>query len=252
MDGCSSKKGSGIGTLLKECKSISREWIISRRSSESESISELERKISELENANACKSGLSNRRCYIDLQATRAKLWKKIRQEECEWLQKSRNEAIFKGAKIVTNHIFNLCVLRLIWWCKALWPDVTPAITDVVASPIRLRTVQPRPKIMEVHGWIAPVNGSIKFNTDSAVEGSYGEAGIGGCLRDENSKTLLYFSMSAGVNNVSTEILAIKEALRLYNSVKGSHSYTVVFECDNQSVVGWLQHPHLAPVNIKE
>ncbi|KAK8682061.1 hypothetical protein V6N13_054458 [Hibiscus sabdariffa] len=100
------------------------------------------------------------------------------------------------------------------WWCKALWPDVTPAFTDVVASPIRLSSVQPRPKILEVHGWIAPVK---------------------------------------GVNNVvSTEILAIKEALRLHNSLKGSHSYTVVIESDNQSVVGWLQHPHLAPVNIRE
>ncbi|KAK8714365.1 hypothetical protein V6N13_149558 [Hibiscus sabdariffa] len=98
------------------------------------------------------------------------------------WLY--RNEAIFKGAKIDTNHIFDLCVLRLSWWCKALWSDVTPAITDVVASPIRLSTVQPRLKIMEVHGWIAPVK--------------------------------------------------------------------VVFDCDNQSVVGWLQHPHLAPANIKE
>ncbi|KAK8476260.1 hypothetical protein V6N11_030992 [Hibiscus sabdariffa] len=167
------------------------------------------------------------------------------------WLY--RNEAIFKGAKIDTNHIFDLCVLRLSWWCKALWSDVTPAITDVVASPIRLSTVQPRLKIMEVHGWIAPVKGSVKFNTDGAIEGSYGEARIEGYLRDKNSKTLLYFSMSAGVNNiVSTEILAIKEALRLYNYVKGSHSYTVVFDCDNQSVVGWLQHPHLAPANIKE
>ncbi|KAK8631618.1 hypothetical protein V6N13_028401 [Hibiscus sabdariffa] len=104
--------------------------------------------------------------------------------------------------------------MRLSWWCKALWLDVTPAITDVVASPIRLTTVKPRLKNKEVHGWIAHVK---------------------------------------GVNNVlSREILPIKEALRLYNSVKGSHSYTVVFECDNQSVVGWLQHPHLAPVNIKE
>ncbi|KAK8602661.1 hypothetical protein V6N13_084868 [Hibiscus sabdariffa] len=66
------------------------------------------------------------------------------------------NEAIFKGAKIDINHIFDLCVLRLSWWCKALWPDVTPALTDVVASPIRLSSVQPRPKILEVHGWIAP------------------------------------------------------------------------------------------------
>ncbi|KAK8996519.1 hypothetical protein V6N11_081790 [Hibiscus sabdariffa] len=90
------------------------------------------------------------------------------------WLY--RNEAIFKGAKIDVNHIFDLCVLRLSWWCKALWPDVTPAFTDVVASPIRLSSVQPRPKILEVHGWIAPVKGSVKFNSDGAVEGSYGEA----------------------------------------------------------------------------
>ncbi|KAL4297939.1 hypothetical protein GQ457_12G007070 [Hibiscus cannabinus] len=134
-----------------------------------------------------------------------------------------------------------------------LWPDVTPAITDVVASPTRLSTVQPRLKNKEVHGWTAPERGSVNFNTDGAVEGSYGEAGVGGCLRDENSKTLLYFSLSAGVNNVvSKEILALKEAIRQYNSVTGRHSNIVVFECDIKLVVVWLQHPHLAPVNIKE
>ncbi|KAL4295515.1 hypothetical protein GQ457_12G025940 [Hibiscus cannabinus] len=167
------------------------------------------------------------------------------------WLY--RNEAIFKGAKIDVNHFFDQGVLRLSWWCKALWPDVTPAFSDIVASPLRIGYVQPRTKILEAHGWIAPEKGSVKFNTDGAVEGSYGEAGIGGCLRDENSKTLLYFSMSVGVNNVvSTKMLAIKEALKLYNSLKGSHSSTIVIESDNQSVVGWLQHPHLAPANIKE
>ncbi|KAK8498002.1 hypothetical protein V6N12_001360 [Hibiscus sabdariffa] len=92
--------------------------------------------------------------------------------------------------------------MRLSWWCKALWPDVTPTITDVVASPIRLSTIHPRLKNKEVHGWIAPDKGSVKFNTDGVVE--------------------------------------------------GRHSYKVVFECDNKLVVDWLQHPHLAPVNIKE
>ncbi|KAK8660118.1 hypothetical protein V6N13_051052 [Hibiscus sabdariffa] len=110
------------------------------------------------------------------------------------------------------NHIFDLCVMRLSWWCKALWPDVTLSITDVVASPSRLKTVQPRLKNREVQGWIAPDKGSVKFNTDGAVEGSFGEAGIRGCLR-MNTLTLfytfLYFSLSAGVKNVVlTEILA--------------------------------------------
>ncbi|KAK9009974.1 hypothetical protein V6N11_036494 [Hibiscus sabdariffa] len=121
---------------------------------------------------------------------------------------------------------------------RVLWPDATPAITDVVASPTRLSTVQPRLKNKEVHGWIAPEKGSVNFNTDGAVEGSYREAGVGGCLRDENSKTLLYISLSAGVNNVvSKEILALKEAIRLYNSVTGRHSNIVVFECDIKLVV---------------
>ncbi|KAK8693906.1 hypothetical protein V6N13_071473 [Hibiscus sabdariffa] len=59
--------------------------------------------------------------------------------------------------------------------------------------------------------------GELKFNFDGAVNGSFGEAGIGGCLRNGSAKLLLAFSKSVGRVNITTaEILSLLEAVKLY------------------------------------
>ncbi|KAL4318837.1 hypothetical protein GQ457_18G015900 [Hibiscus cannabinus] len=126
-------------------------------------------------------------------------------------------------------------------------------INDLVCHPSRFNSIRPVCEIRKPCCWSAPSKGFLKFNTDGAVGGSFGEAGIGGCLRDENSKTLLYFSQSAGVTDVITpEILALKEAIKLYSNSKWCNEFKVVFECDSELAVGWLSRPHRAPTNLKE
>ncbi|KAK9008386.1 hypothetical protein V6N11_075284 [Hibiscus sabdariffa] len=61
--------------------------------------------------------------------------------------------------------------------------------------------------------WIAPEAGCLKFNVDAVVRGSFGEAGIGGVLRDQCGKILMQFSKSIGRSDpTGAELAAIFEA----------------------------------------
>ncbi|GMI91917.1 hypothetical protein HRI_002861000 [Hibiscus trionum] len=107
---------------------------------------------------------------------------------------KCRNETVFKGYKVDPDQIFDLCVVRLLWWCKARWPDGDWVTTDIISDPSRLKNVNLNKKHNGPTAWIAPALGKLKFNTYGAVNGSVGPAGIGGVLRDADSKILMYFS----------------------------------------------------------
>ncbi|KAK8609175.1 hypothetical protein V6N13_025482 [Hibiscus sabdariffa] len=64
---------------------------------------------------------------------------------------------------------------------------------------------------------------------------------------------LLYFSQSAGVTDaITAELLALREAIKIYNNSKWYNRSKVVFECDSELAVGWLSLPHCAPANLKE
>ncbi|KAK8490726.1 hypothetical protein V6N11_034944 [Hibiscus sabdariffa] len=69
------------------------------------------------------------------------------------------------------------------------------------------------------------------------VCGSFGRAGIGGVLRNELGKTLMYFSKSIGASDPSTaEIMALDEAIRLFPKLlvvdEGVWSRGVSWLCD--------------------
>ncbi|KAL4351250.1 hypothetical protein GQ457_06G036320 [Hibiscus cannabinus] len=94
---CQKKKGAGIGNMLRECKLASKTWLVRSKQSEPDSISTLESKITNLEAAYA--NGESDHNQFVELQVTRTQLWKKIRQDEREWLQKSRLKWFEAGDK---------------------------------------------------------------------------------------------------------------------------------------------------------
>ncbi|KAL4346427.1 hypothetical protein GQ457_17G000750 [Hibiscus cannabinus] len=66
----------------------------------------------------------------------------------------------------------------------------------------------------------------------------FGEAGIGGCLRNEQSKCLISFSKSIGMSDVtSAEIAAISEAVKLFRN-----SAWIVWqrkEFDDKKIYAW-------------
>ncbi|KAK8620642.1 hypothetical protein V6N13_067112 [Hibiscus sabdariffa] len=96
------------------------------------------------------------------------------------------------------------------------------------------------------------MKGVLKFNTDGTVCGSFRTVGIGGCLRNDSSKLLLYFFMSARhLDASSTECLAVKEAFSLFNSSRWKGQFVLVIESDSHLVVNWIQNPSYTPKIFK-
>ncbi|KAK9003346.1 hypothetical protein V6N11_060910 [Hibiscus sabdariffa] len=90
--------------------------------------------------------------------------------------------------------------------------------------------------------------GSLKFNTDGAVQGSFGQAGIGGVLRDHDGKVITKFSKSIGHSDPATaQLLAIKEALLVF-----SNQMYLEIESDSNNVGCWIQKPVTTPVVFKK
>ncbi|KAL4296842.1 hypothetical protein GQ457_12G018520 [Hibiscus cannabinus] len=85
---CCSAKGSGIGSLLRICKSLSKDWVSNIAGNSSDRIQMLEKSCSELERKIA--DDRKNNLLCEELKAARKSLWELIRREEREWIQKSR------------------------------------------------------------------------------------------------------------------------------------------------------------------
>ncbi|KAK8557260.1 hypothetical protein V6N13_013535 [Hibiscus sabdariffa] len=97
----------------------------------------------------------------------------------------------------------------------------------MVLSPNNFSFIHSRTKNQQKTCWVAPDIGVLKFNTDGAVEGSVGKAGIG-------------------------EILALVEAMKLFGESKWVDKFKVVFECASKLIIEWILRPHIAPGNSKD
>ncbi|KAK8580560.1 hypothetical protein V6N12_070826 [Hibiscus sabdariffa] len=96
--------------------------------------------------------------------------------------------------------------------------------------------------------WVPPPQGYLKFNTDSAILGSFGQAEIGGCLRNEPGKSLITFSKDIGVTDpTSAELQAIYEVCRMFCSSPWSNAEKFIVESDCKLIVDWISKPCLAP-----
>ncbi|KAL4289872.1 hypothetical protein GQ457_14G013920 [Hibiscus cannabinus] len=85
---------------------------------------------------------------------------------------------------------------------------------------------KPRSSRMPLLGSCSPPQvGYVKFNTDAAVNESFGKAGIGGVLRDNRGNVLARFSKSTGnLDPSGAELLAIHEACQLANKCNQFYS----------------------------
>ena len=85
-------------------------------------------------------------------------------------------------------------------------------------------------KVRNHEQWSPPPVGTLKFNVDRAAKGKPGPIGIGGVLRNHDGLTLLSFSSYiAVIESNEAEILAIREAQRLY---KVSFHHPLIVESD--------------------
>ncbi|KAL4383150.1 hypothetical protein GQ457_15G021490 [Hibiscus cannabinus] len=88
IEECGLARGSGISSLFKICKSISKNWVSRKIGFSSILIRELEKQCAELETKIVADSHDQSARA--ELKANRSRLWDYYRREEREWIQKSR------------------------------------------------------------------------------------------------------------------------------------------------------------------
>ncbi|KAL4317760.1 hypothetical protein GQ457_18G002470 [Hibiscus cannabinus] len=120
----------------------------------------------------------------------------------------------------------------------AKWTEAGLSVNDLIGNPINFRHFKQRRPWMTNSVWNPLDSGELKFNTDGAVSRSFGEAGIGGCLRNNNARCLMTFSKSVGITDAtSAEILAIKEACSLFVMSLWAKKYKLLTETDSYPAV---------------
>ncbi|KAE8660979.1 hypothetical protein F3Y22_tig00116944pilonHSYRG00230 [Hibiscus syriacus] len=136
----------------------------------------------------------------------------------------------------------------VIRFCSYLWPNSIVSINDFVRC-LAATSFHHVPKQRPIVGsWIAPLQGKLKFNVDAAVKGCYGDAGIGGVLRDCTESCLIRFSNSIGLSDpTGAELTAILEACKLFHSSRWCSQEELMIESDNNLTVCWIKNPKLSP-----
>ncbi|KAL4347636.1 hypothetical protein GQ457_17G017110 [Hibiscus cannabinus] len=96
--------------------------------------------------------------------------------------------------------------------------------------------------------WIAPKVGCFKFNVDAAVKGSFGEANVGGILRDHNGTVLIRFSESIRLSDpTGVELVAILKACQVFSSSRWFNTSNLFIETDSLLAVNWIENLRLSP-----
>ena len=100
--------------------------------------------------------------------------------------------------------------------------------------------------------WIPPSRGYMKFNVDGSAKGKPGPVGIGGVLRDNLSIVKMIFPKSVGIEDSNVaELLAVREAMRLFISSCWATSHKLIIESDSSNVVKWIRNPQSVPWSMK-
>ncbi|KAK8644393.1 hypothetical protein V6N13_123701 [Hibiscus sabdariffa] len=85
---CCYEKGAGIQSILRKCKSATKDWVSHKIGDVSSTIRNLESRCTEIEDA--ISRGVDDNELVAELKRCRSQLWDNLRREEREWLQKSR------------------------------------------------------------------------------------------------------------------------------------------------------------------
>ncbi|OMP02587.1 hypothetical protein CCACVL1_02751 [Corchorus capsularis] len=81
----------------------------------------------------------------------------------------------------------------------------------------------------------------------------WGEAGIGGVLRNHDGEVLISFSKYVGVvDSNEAEVLAVREAFLIFSASSWANLNPVVIESDSSNTVKWVQNPSFAPWRFRQ
>ena len=88
---------------------------------------------------------------------------------------------------------------------------------------------------------------------DGSARGKPNPTGIECVLRDCKAAIKVVFSKAIGVTNSNiTELLVVREALRIFITSRWVSSHKVIIESDSSNVIKWVLYPQGAPWTMKK
>lgn len=111
------------------------------------------------------------------------------------WL--ARNDLVFNQKEFVFETIWDLQLMRVMWWTKAWWKDCPYSSTDFSLNFVNIKTMGKVRKVRQCV-WNPPPVNTLKFNVDGSARGAPGISGAGGILKNAAGSILGRFSKSLG------------------------------------------------------
>lgn len=149
----------------------------------------------------------------------------------------ARNNQVFGQKEFNFDSIWDLHLMRMMWWTKASWEECPYSAHDFTQHFEKLKYKSlVRPVRNQV--WCPPTANSVKFNVDGSTRGSPGVSGIGGVLTKQDREIIGMFAVATGVLwAYQAEVNAIHRALNFCKEYTTSHVY---IESDYSLAVGWV------------
>lgn len=127
------------------------------------------------------------------------------------WL--GRNAVIFQNKDYDPVEIWDMHILRIVWWIKAWCETCSYRVNDFSENFIHIK-ISKSLQVVRKGDWFPPPQGLVKFNVDGSARGSPVASGIGGILRNSSGETLGKFSKPMGILRAyQAEVQAILHAL---------------------------------------
>ncbi|WRX27571.1 Ribonuclease H domain - like 10 [Theobroma cacao] len=157
--------------------------------------------------------------------------------------QRTQRRKVWDGKQCL-----DLVMARVTWWTKARWPEECHQTVEQSRNfdldKAKIRNENKKEKMK----WQPPKKGSLKFNVDGATRGMSGQATIGRVLRDEGGAIKVMFSKFIRIADANTtEVLAIREAFKIFGASKWVRSHVLIVESNSSNVVSWFHNLEKAP-----
>ncbi|KAE8724272.1 pentatricopeptide repeat-containing protein [Hibiscus syriacus] len=162
---------------------------------------------------------------------------------------KARNLVVFENWKLDVSTLSFICRFRLAKWFLAKHPNVIIQVDSLVGDPTIVDKLQIKaPNKLKFQDWRPPPVHFFKVNVDGAISGDGLLGGIGGILRDLNSKVLGSFSSVVGPGPPPlAELKAMEKGIDFFLLSEWAMKGRLILESDCKAVVDWILQPTSSP-----
>ncbi|KAE8711371.1 Ethanolamine-phosphate cytidylyltransferase [Hibiscus syriacus] len=143
---------------------------------------------------------------------------------------------------------FSICLFRVSLFAVLLVGFKAKVINMELYTGETRRSQTRHPKRMKVQEWLPPPLPFFKVNVDGAISGDGLLGGMGGILRDSESKILGSFSLAVGPGPPPlAEMKAIEKGIEFFLSSEWVTQGRLIIESDCKTVVDWILLPTSSP-----